>query len=139
MTRKRSRVMSPPRVFVNVRRISSVPNVDSFWRSLVRSRTRLGGEPADAHVSSRLAAIALFRWTGDERFSGPGAPRRSPREKTPVVPTTMKSAALSPLSQGSEPGHGPGTVIEPLLPHVSRYNVEPGDEGGSAGYPAPSL
>ncbi len=62
-----------------------------------------------------------LRWMGDERFSGPGAPRRWPAPAlVPLVSTKMKSAALLFVSFGVEIGHAPKVVIEPDLPQLSR-------------------
>src|SRR4030095_14981050 len=74
--RKRKRVTFPPVLFTTVLRISSVPKVELFGGSDVKSRTRLGGDAAATHMSSRLTAKEAFRSIGDDRFSGPGAPRR---------------------------------------------------------------
>src|ERR1043166_1849147 len=75
-TRHRRRVTFPPVLLVTVRRISKVPNVELFGGSEVKSRTRFGGEAAATHGSRRLTAKEALRSIGDERFSGPGAPRR---------------------------------------------------------------
>src|SRR5690242_16074220 len=75
-TRKRSRVTLPPVLLTTVRRMSNVPNVELFGGSDVKSRTRLGGDAAAAHVSSRLTANDALRSMDELRFSGPGAPRR---------------------------------------------------------------
>src|SRR5215471_14138327 len=121
MIRKRSRVTLPPVLFVNVRRMSSVPNVELFAGSLVKSRTRLGGLPDATHVSRSTPGMLLLRSTGDARFSGPGAPRRWPAPaEVPLVSTKMKSTALLSVSFGVEIVHTPMTVIEPPLPQVSR-------------------
>src|SRR5262245_23489972 len=61
MTRKRRRVTLPPVLFVIVRRMSSVPNVELFGGSLVKSRTRLGGAAEATHVSRRFATNDAFR------------------------------------------------------------------------------
>jgi hypothetical protein len=69
-------VTLPPVLLVNVRRWSRVPNVELFGGSLVKSRTRFGGAVDATQMSSRSAAKLALRWIGDDRFSGPGAPRR---------------------------------------------------------------
>src|SRR5262249_58791809 len=94
--RNRSRVKLRPVLFVHVRRMSYVPNVELLPGSDVTSRSLLGAASIGAHVSSRLHAspVAVFA-TGDDRFSGPGAPSRCPAAvKVPLVSTKMKSVAL---------------------------------------------
>ena len=110
------------RVLVNVRRMSSVPNVEfcavARGPRVRRSRSR-------AHVVRRLvAALARVELRhrqreaveamGELRFSGPGAPSRWPAPAlVPLVSTKMKSLALllvsctaarwsGPASSGSE-------------------------------------
>src|ERR1700752_1608999 len=75
-TRKRKRVTFPPVLLTTVLRMSSVPNVELFAGSDVKSRTRFGGEAAATHTSRRLTANEALRSIGELRFSGPGAPRR---------------------------------------------------------------
>src|SRR5262244_2535173 len=53
-TRNRSLVTLPPVLLTTVRRISSVPKVELFGGSEVKSRTRFGGALETAQVSSRL-------------------------------------------------------------------------------------
>src|SRR5262252_8860694 len=121
MTRKRSRVTAPPLLLVKRRRRSSVPKVELFAGSLVKSRTRFGGLADDTLASSSVVAKSRLRRIGDARFSGPGAPRRWPAPaEVPLVSTKMKSAALLSVSFGVEIEHTPMTVIEPPLPQVSR-------------------
>src|SRR6185437_845392 len=60
-TRHRRRVTFPPVLLVTVRRISSVPNVELFGGSEVKSRTRLGGEAAATHTSRRFTAKDALR------------------------------------------------------------------------------
>src|SRR5688500_12129084 len=74
MTWKRSRVTLPPLLFVSVRRMSNVPNVELFAGSLVWSRTRLGGVAAPTQGSSKAWPKDALRWIGEDRFSGEGAP-----------------------------------------------------------------
>src|SRR4029079_18885555 len=76
ITRQRRRVTFPPVLLTTVRRISSVPKEELFGGSDVKSRTRFGGDAAATQISSRFAAKLAFRSIGDQRFSGPGAPRR---------------------------------------------------------------
>src|SRR5262249_45355448 len=99
MTRKRSRVTLPPVLLTTVRRISSVPKVELLGGSDVKSRTRFGGELEAAQVSNRLTANDALRSIGEERFSGPGEPRRWPAPAdVPFVSTNTKSAALLSVS-----------------------------------------
>ena len=65
-TRKRRRVILPPLSFLKVKRRSSVPNVELFGGSLVKSRTMFGGAILSTQVSrpvlvkeSPLVVIAL--------------------------------------------------------------------------------
>src|ERR1044071_5418590 len=53
-TRKRNRVTFPPVLLTTVLRISSVPNVELFGGSDVKSRTLFGGEAGATHASRRL-------------------------------------------------------------------------------------
>src|SRR5215207_9609782 len=101
--------------------MSSVPKVELFAGSEVKSRTRLGGDEPATHGSSKAMGNEALRWMGDERFSGPGAPRRWPAPAlVPLVSTKMKSAALLFVSFGVEMGQAPKVVMEPLLPQLSR-------------------
>src|ERR1051325_1004998 len=75
-TRKRRRVTFPPVLLTTVLRISNVPNVELFGGSEVKSRTRFGGDAGATQISNRSTAKEALRSIGDERFSGPGAPRR---------------------------------------------------------------
>ena len=69
-------VTLPPVLFVNVRRMSRVPNVELLAGSDVKSRTRFGGLAPPTQESRNVAGMELLRSMGLERFSGPGAPRR---------------------------------------------------------------
>src|SRR5215471_12328916 len=118
MIRKRSRVTFPPVPLVNVRRMSRMPNV---LGPMDTSRTRLGAALDETHVSRSAAVIVLLRRSGDERFWGPGAPRRCPAPaEVPLVSTKTKSAALLSVSFGVLREQGPNVVIDPPLPHSSR-------------------
>lgn len=75
-TRHLNRVTFPPVLFVTVRRMSRVPNWELFAGSLVKSRTRFGGEEAMTHGSRTATPKDALRWIGDDKFSGPGAPNR---------------------------------------------------------------
>src|SRR5215510_10504346 len=79
--RNRSRVTGAPVSLVQVRRKSTVPNVELFGASIVLSRTLLGAEPMVEHSSK--GDLAKFSGVGPseiglERFLGPGAPSRCP-------------------------------------------------------------
>ena len=74
MTRNRSLVTDPPEVLVNLLLISSVPKVELFGGSLVKSRTRFGDTAAVTHGKISVAGKAAFLWSGLLRFWGPGAP-----------------------------------------------------------------
>lgn len=76
MILKRSLVIGLPVLLTTRRRISSVPNVELFAGSDVKSRTRFGGKEAACDESTIKTAVVAFRSIGDDRFSGPGAPRR---------------------------------------------------------------
>src|SRR5262245_25694534 len=78
MILKRSRVTEPPVLFTHRRRIESVPNVELFAGSLVKSRTRFGGALEAIFASTKRDPKPLLRWIGEERFCGPGAPNRCP-------------------------------------------------------------
>src|SRR5829696_934004 len=122
MTRNRSRVTGDPVLFVTVFRMSSVPKVELFAGSEVKSRMRFGGLELPTAGSRLPPAIWLLRWTGLDRFSGPGAPSRWPAPAlVPLVSTKMKSGALLPVSMGKPPvGQAPSVVIDPDLPQLSR-------------------
>ena len=122
ISRKRNRVTLAPVLLVNVRRIVSVPNVELFPGSEVKSRTRFGGLDPATQGSSKVAGTTELRSIGLERFSGPGAPRRCPAPaEVPFVSTKMKSVALLSVSTTAPlEGHGPKVVIDPLLPQLSR-------------------
>src|SRR5215204_4795919 len=64
MMRQRSRVTFAPVMFVTVRRMSSVPKVELLAGSLVKSRTRFGGEVVEMHGSSGSTAKEALRWMG---------------------------------------------------------------------------
>src|SRR5262245_28137493 len=101
ITRKRKRVTFPPVLFTNLLRSERVPKVELFGGSLVKSRTRFGGELAATFASTRLTAKLALRVIGDERFWGPGAPRRWPAPaEVPLLSTKTKSAALLSVSLG---------------------------------------
>ena len=86
---------APPVLFTNLRRMDSVPKVELFGGSEVKSRTRFGGLIAATFASRKLATIKPLRRIGLERFSGPGEPSRCPAPAdVPLVSTKMKSAAL---------------------------------------------
>src|SRR3712207_2903626 len=70
-------------------------------------RTRFGATLEETHGSSGLPKISGYRWTGLERFSGPGAPRRwhwklmlDVHMFVPLVSTTVKSVSLLLVSCG---------------------------------------
>ena len=122
MTRKRRRVTLPPVLLTNRRRSEIVPNVE-----LLRG---IAGEVADpvrrARSRRRVASTSTtakvpLRWIGDDRFCGPGAPRRWPAPaEVPLVSTKMKFVALLSVSTGVLTVQAPIVVIEPLLPQSSR-------------------
>ncbi len=94
--RKRRRVMLPPVLLVNVRRIESVPKVELFGGSLVKSRATFGESKSAWVGSSGELLIAVPTLVGADKFSGPGAPRRWPAPAlVPFVSTNRKSLALS--------------------------------------------
>src|SRR6476660_2369409 len=101
------------------RLISSVPNVELFARSDVKSRVRLGAVEAPTEVSSKRVAIEL-RSKGDVRFSGPGAPSLCPAPAmVALVSKNRKSAALSFESFGWPPlpdEHPSAVPKTPMLP-----------------------
>src|SRR6185503_4783121 len=122
ITRQRRRVTFPPVLLTTVRRISSVPKVELFGGSDVKSRTRFGGDAAATQTSRRFTAKDALRSIGELRFSGPGAPRRWPAPaEVPFVSTNTKSAALLLVSLRAPPvGQAPKVVIEPPFPQLSR-------------------
>jgi hypothetical protein len=61
ITRHRRRVTFPPVLFLTLRRMSSVPNVELFAGSEVKSLTRLGGELGLTHGSSDVTAKLALR------------------------------------------------------------------------------
>ena len=101
-TRKRRRVTLPPVLLTN-----ATPQRDRPERGVVRG---IAGEVADPvrrrrswrpwRRSARSAKV-LLRWIGDDRFCGPGAPRRWPAPaEVPLVSTKMKLVALLSVSTG---------------------------------------
>src|SRR2546423_5350412 len=70
--RKRKAVTGCPVLFVNLRRIVSVPCAP--FVTAVRSRTRLGDADETVCGSTSDALICALRCRGLLRFSGPGAP-----------------------------------------------------------------
>ena len=79
--RKRSRVTGNGEVLTIRLRMSSVPNVEVFSGSDVKSRARFGKDEA-ADVPSRFTTgIASFCCIGLDKFSGPGAPRFASRRE----------------------------------------------------------
>ena len=65
-TRKRSRVMSAPVLFVNVRRIAMVPKVELFGGSLTKLRSTLGESKSACAGSSRALPMAVPALVGAE-------------------------------------------------------------------------
>src|SRR5215813_15081745 len=122
MMRKRSLVTLPPVLFTKRRRSDSVPKVELFGGSLVKSRTRFGGLALEIFPSTNSAEKLALRWIGDDRFSGPGAPNRCPAPAlVPFVSTKTKSAALLFVSFRLPPvGQAPKVVMLPPLPQLSR-------------------
>src|ERR1043165_5722161 len=107
--RKRKRVTIAPVLLVNLRRIESVPKVELLPGSVFVSRWRaqaLGCKPFGTPFTStdplpeqpgsiRPGLIVELRWTGLDRFSGPGAPSRWPAAvDVAFVSTNRKSLAL---------------------------------------------
>src|SRR5689334_7850956 len=93
--RNRSRVRGLPVLFVNVRRMSTVPNVEFCAGTDVGSRTKLGEEESVAHVSSAVFVMEAPSETGEDRSGGRGATRRCAAPVlVPFVSTKTKSAAL---------------------------------------------
>src|SRR6201999_3730629 len=76
MTRKRRRVTGKLVLLTILLRRSSVPKVELFAGSLVKSRIRFGGDELFTDWSRLKPGSPLFCCVGLERFSGPGAPRR---------------------------------------------------------------
>src|SRR5215831_15945265 len=70
MIRNRSCVTAAPVWLTKRRRMSSVPKVELFAGSDVKSRTRFGAADDDTLASSGNAAMLALRWIGDDRFSG---------------------------------------------------------------------
>src|SRR5215510_12878001 len=60
--RQRRRVTFPPVLLTTVLRMSSVPKVELFGGSDVKSRTRFGGEAAATQTSRRFTAKDALRW-----------------------------------------------------------------------------
>src|ERR1051325_2532270 len=75
-TRNRKRVTFPPVLLTTVQRTSSVPKVELFGGSDVKSRPRFGGDAAATQTSRRSTVNEALRSIGELRFSGPGAPKR---------------------------------------------------------------
>ena len=132
-TRKRSRVMGTPVVLVNLRRSSSVPNVEFCEGTLVRSLTMLGGSVIGKQLSNLLVfrVASPSRTIGDVSFCGPGAPSRWPAPAlVPLVSRKMKSAALLLLSKGAFVITGPVAItrasvlqlplLDPVQPPAGR-------------------
>src|SRR5687768_10073851 len=61
ITRQRMRVTLPPVLFVTLRRMSNVPNVELLAGSDVKSRTRFGGDAPPTHGSRRFTANDALR------------------------------------------------------------------------------
>src|ERR1044072_8357171 len=88
MSLYRNLVTAPPVLFTTRRRKSMVPKVKLFAGSLVKSRARFGERAADTVESNIKNGNCAVRWIGDDRFCGPGAPRRCPApELIPFVST----------------------------------------------------
>src|SRR5262249_30354066 len=106
------------------RLIESVPKVALFAGSEVKSRTRFGAPDWDAKGSIGTIGRVL-RLTGDDRFSGPGAPRRCPAVvMVEVVSTNRKSETLLFVSiRFPLLGQPPAAVGLPPLPHGSRRKL----------------
>src|SRR5687768_9478552 len=97
--------------------MSSVPKVELFAGSEVKLRMRFGGDDPATHGSSSATPNEALRWMGDDKFSGPGAPRRWPAPAlAPLVSTKMKSAALLFVSFGVLMVQAPKVWMEPPLP-----------------------
>src|SRR5947209_15215639 len=103
--RKRRRVMLAPVLFVTVRRIESVPKVELFGGSEVKSRARLGELEEPTPGSRIVSPTKALRWIGPARFSGPGAPSVDCRVLmiAPFVATKAKSLLLLSVSCGRPP------------------------------------
>ena len=65
-------------LFVKRRRNVSVPKVDLFPASPVKSRSRLGAAAGAMQDASSEPLMVSLRRTGLERFSGPGEPSLFP-------------------------------------------------------------
>lgn len=118
-TRNRSLVTAAPVLLVQVRLTESVPNVELFAGSEVKSRATFGETLSACAGSNREWASPDPSSTGLERFSGPGAPSRCPAPAdVPFVSTKTKSRALSlvscgmPESPGEQTGSAPATLTE---------------------------
>ena len=64
-TRKRNRSIFAPVLFVNVRRIESVPKVELFAGSLVKSRTTFGASVSVCAGSSGESSMVFTKMRGD--------------------------------------------------------------------------
>src|SRR5689334_13780051 len=64
-TRKRKRVTFPPVLLTMVLRISSVPKVEFWTGTEVKSLTRFGGDAGPTHVSSKVTAKDAYRSMGE--------------------------------------------------------------------------
>ena len=118
-TRNRSRVTGAPVLLVQVRRTESVPNVELFGGSDVKSRTTFGETLSACAGSKGVWEIVDPASIGLERFSGPAAPSRCPAPaEVPFESTKTKSRALSsvscgmPESPGEQTGSAPATLTE---------------------------
>ncbi len=99
--RKRSRVTGDPVLFTTRRRLEIVPNAATLGSPGVVFRFRLGSAAIDLVVSSNGTGIVASRFSGDEMFSGPAAPKRGggPAD-VPFGSANMKSIALLFVSFG---------------------------------------
>ena len=85
-------------MFVNLRRISSVPELP------LPVRTRFGAAALDTQGETSDALIVLLRSMGLERFSGPGAPNRAPAAvSVAVVSAKTKSFSGVALAGSAAP------------------------------------
>src|SRR2546423_3428804 len=97
MMRKRRRVTAAPVLFVTLRRMSSVPKVEVDPEPGVKSRARAQAEVVEPLLvqpgSTSDSLIVALRSTGEDKFSGPGAPSccGAPVPAVPCVSTNMKS------------------------------------------------
>ena len=96
------RVTLAPVLFVTLRRMESVPKVELFAGSCVRSRTRFGETEEDFVLSRSDTSMVESRLIDEVLFSGPGAPSCcvTPEMKVPCVSANLKSAELSLVSFG---------------------------------------